>query len=226
MAASPARDTTSPVSMGLLSAESDEPSRIGSAMQFVTPEPNWALLRIDGHIMQQWRCCGHELPDGHLIAVTRGPVDEAVDERGTFKQTFERPSMPPGEMRARFATPSPPFRLLAVRDLVPPCQRAAYDEIVNAEARGLPLATPSRRPAYNPPSPPPVPAQTSEGQQRQDFGNSAPGWFNSANSSGAYDALGCSFDPFGGAAAKPEHAESKRFSSDASRVPDDECVIL
>ena len=59
------------------------------------------------------------------------------DAWGGLRATFQRVKMPTGELRARLAAPPPPFKRLAIRDLLPPSQRDAYDAIVRAEAEGV-----------------------------------------------------------------------------------------
>jgi len=143
-------------------------------------DPAWALVHLDGYPMAVWRCRSDELPAAHLASVTRGPVTEAVDEHGDFKRTFARPIMPTGEIRARLATPAPSWRLLSIRDLVPPSQRKAYDDVFVRHVRELPP-----RPRYQPAEPPHYACPPSErhAEVADHREGQIPKWFNSANAS-------------------------------------------
>lgn len=129
-------------------------------------EMAWAQLLVDGSFAAQWRCSTVELPDGHLISVTRGPVKDAMDSHGRFRSSLERRALPDGEVRARLASPPLPFRHLSLRDLVPPALRPAYEVAVEADRRWpeLPPHLRPRLPTYNPsPPPPPPPDPTMRG---------------------------------------------------------------
>ena len=177
---------------------------------------SWALLRVDGEVAWQWRCAGCELRSGHLIAVSRGPVSECIDEHGRFRATFGRPFIPQGELRARLASHPPPFQLLSIRELVPPPLRSAYDALVACRTAGVPRAL---LPVPPPPPPSagfcgttPMPAPPSAAAH-----DAAPDWFNPANSAGRrYDFA----DPFGVVDVRPA-----RLGGRASEVNDSDCTL-
>ena len=177
-------------------------------------DPAWALVHLDGYPKATWRCRSDELTAAHLVSVTRGPVTEAVDEHGDFKRTFARPAMPAGEIRARLATPAPSWRLLSVRDLVPPSQRKAYDDVFVRHVRELPP-----RPRYQPAEPPQDASAPSErhAEIADHRGGQVPPWFNSANASSPaiHDPL-FGGDPFSG---------GRSTSSGGAVQGDDGCKI-
>ena len=145
-------------------AAADTVSAEGEPMRMI--EMAWAQLLVDGSFAAQWRCSTVELPDGHLISVTRGPVKDAMDSHGRFRSSLERRALPDGEVRARLASPPLPFRHLRLRDLVPPALRPAYEVAVEADRRWpeLPPHLRPRLPTYNPsPPPPPPPDPTMRG---------------------------------------------------------------
>ena len=201
-------------------ADEDDPSRMGAPL--ATSASSWSLVRVDGETSIMWRCAGVELPDGHLIALTRGPVSQAVDERGAFRRTFGRPLLPLGELRARLAQPGPPFRRLAIRDLVPPALRAAYDATLDADAMPRSLQPPL--PAYRPAEPPPEPEPTGGAGAREDGadGKGAPAWFHPANSASA----GRDFaDPFGLSFGAVPVKDGGTNGSAKELAEEEECVV-
>ena len=217
----------------------DRPDAPGAALTTFAPSayPPWALVYEDEGLATQWRCATYELPDGHIISVSRGPVSEAQDEWGGLRESFLRPKLPRDELRARLATPPPPFRLLTVRDLVPTELRPAYDATVLADSMGAPrepsaqLALRAYRPAVPPPRTPdgaearllgaearppwPPPARS-----RADGDGDAPSWFNEANSSSraADDVL---WDPFGG----PTRTSGATTRARYQQPEDDSCSL-
>jgi hypothetical protein len=160
-------------------------------------EMTWAHLLVDESFATQWRCSTVELPDGHLISVSRGPVKDAMDSHGRFRSSLERQALPDGEVRARLASPPLPFRHLSLSDLVPPALRPAYEVAVEAD-RLWPELPPHLRPqlpTYSPsPPPPPPPDRTMGGpsfmpsrmgtelpSSRAPNADDLPTWFNPAN---------------------------------------------
>lgn len=169
----------------------------GSELRGVGP-PIFSLLHLDDDSWlgwtdepsNVWRCCTHELTDGHIISVTRGSVGEVIDAHGAFIATLQRPHMPEGEFRARLAAPPPPLRELSVRDLVPPPMRDAYDAVVRGERPSMP--------AYTPAEPPEPPWREDEPPSAADPAK-LPAWFNMQNASGGQDEI----DPIFGGSTRP-----------------------
>ena len=170
--------------------DGDEPDGNEPAHAIGTAAPvrggsQWALIYVDGDTSTPWRTDSVDLIDGHIISVSRGPVGEAVDAVGGFRSTFRRPLLPTDEFRRRLATPPPPLRLLTVRDLVPPPQRAAYDQIVEAQRQGKPLRSFPPRPQFKPAEPPPFPKlNTSTMHDANTDTTQPPDWLHTGNGSG------------------------------------------
>ena len=61
----------------------------------------------------------------------------AIDSVGEFVQTFVRPRVPPGEVRARLRSTAPPFHLLSLPQLVPAELRAEYLQLTACLQRPL-----------------------------------------------------------------------------------------
>jgi hypothetical protein len=148
---------------------------------------------------------------------------QAIDGHGAFRTSFGKPTIGPDELRRRLATPPPPLRQLGVRELVPPSQIAAYDQIIRAERAGLPLLTLPERPTYAPAEPPPRPHDAASNVPHT-AGSALPEWFNMQNASTGHggDALGV--DPIFGV---PSNYGAARTAAKpgGGGGPDDECRV-
>ena len=109
-------------------------SRTEEGRQLVSVGGELARVYVDGCLKHGWRFALSELPDGHMIAVARGPPADALDEWGGFRNGFHMPVLPEGQMRSRLASPPPGFRSLEIADLVPPAARADYAHAISDAA--------------------------------------------------------------------------------------------
>ena len=148
----------------------------------------WSLVHVDGESRAPWRCYTHELDDGHIISITRGPVALAEDSDGHFRASFQRPDISKDELRRRLAAAPLPLRQLQVRDLVPPSLRAVYDEIRAADPPLQEL--PSGRPIFVPAPRPTLPRRPEAKHEVVDGlwdvgAPQDPGWLHPGNRRGA-----------------------------------------
>ena len=143
----PAKPSVAP-SSAVASSTSDPAASasVGIELPLAGP-PLWSLIYVDGDTSTPWRTDSSQLPDGHIISVTRGPVSEAVDAVGSFRASFGRTELPMEELRRRLATPPPPFRLLSIRDLVPSASARGLRRDYRGAAQRPAALRPARSPA-------------------------------------------------------------------------------
>ena len=110
----------------------------------VAAEVAWVCVHVDGELQRAWVGHVYDLPGGHVACVVRGPVSEARDDIGEFRATLGA-AVPIAEHCARLACAPPPFRMVQVRELVPPQSLEAYDAACAVgEAACAPLTQPPR----------------------------------------------------------------------------------
>jgi len=114
----------------VLAAAATEAAGIGAPMPEEGPA-SWSRVYVDDALRPDWACWTHELRGGYVVSVARGPVSAAQDAAGAFRATFNLPEVPESELRARLATPPPPFCRLGLSDLVPEQRRAEYAAVVD-----------------------------------------------------------------------------------------------